>query len=72
MTFLGIWSCQWRELRPIKFGGNGSTANQAQTAGTADNDGLESHARGRGRGRNRDGGGDYEMVEMKEAADEAV
>ncbi|KAI9728399.1 MAG: hypothetical protein M1828_003799 [Chrysothrix sp. TS-e1954] len=23
MTFLGIWSCRWRELRPITFGGHG-------------------------------------------------
>ena len=21
MTILGIWACQWRELKPINFGG---------------------------------------------------
>lgn len=27
MTFLGIWSCQWRELRPINFGGSPNSTN---------------------------------------------
>lgn len=25
MVSLGIWACQWRELKPIKFGGTSST-----------------------------------------------
>jgi len=25
MTFLGIWACRWRELKPIQFGGKGKT-----------------------------------------------
>ena len=28
MTFLGIWSCQWRELKPIAFGGNGEAGHK--------------------------------------------
>jgi hypothetical protein len=24
MVVLGMWSCQWRELKPITFGGSGS------------------------------------------------
>lgn len=33
---------------------------------------LPGISRGRGRGRNRDGGGDYEMVPMKDVEEEAV
>jgi len=26
MTVGGVWSCRWRELRPISFGGGGGGA----------------------------------------------
>jgi len=74
MTSLGIWSCQWRELRPINFGGKGGANRHAQdNEPTASNeeDGA-GHGRGRGRGRGRDGGGEYEMVGMKEGAETNV
>jgi hypothetical protein len=82
MIFLGVWACQWRELKPISFGGGGSSNNnqvgssdQALNGG-GDNeenngDDLAGFSRGRGRGRNRDGG-EYEMVGMKEVAEESV
>ncbi|OJJ51430.1 hypothetical protein ASPZODRAFT_127501 [Penicilliopsis zonata CBS 506.65] len=77
MTFMGIWACRWRELRPIAFGGNGSASTALQTAASGDaanghpqEDGEHESftlSRGRGRGRNlHDGGGEYEMVQMKE------
>ncbi|KAK2763789.1 hypothetical protein FQN54_009406 [Arachnomyces sp. PD_36] len=83
MTFLGIWACQWRELRPISFGGNagavdGNVNGQAEESGggggggDTGNDETPSISRGRGRGRNRDGGGEYEMVGMKEVPNETV
>ncbi|PBP19805.1 hypothetical protein BUE80_DR009306 [Diplocarpon rosae] len=67
MTALGLWACQWRELRPINFGGpavqatNGVPAEEGDTAGEEE----QEYARGRGRGRGRDGAGVYEMVGMK-------
>jgi hypothetical protein len=70
MTGLGVWSCRWRELRPISFGGaaaaapaagEGSASTQpAEGAGGGDEE--QGFGRGRGRGRGRDGGGEYEMV----------
>ncbi|KAL1854246.1 hypothetical protein Plec18170_005010 [Paecilomyces lecythidis] len=82
MTFLGIWACQWRELKPISFGGlGGSTGNTNQqsssqngqqngSAESGDDSQLAGFSRGRGRGRNlRDGAGEYEMVDMKETED---
>jgi hypothetical protein len=70
MTSLGIWSCQWRELRPIIFGGS-STAQREQganamaaSASEADDE-EQGYGRGRGRGRGRDGAGEYKMVDMK-------
>ncbi|OAL46056.1 hypothetical protein IQ07DRAFT_590829 [Pyrenochaeta sp. DS3sAY3a] len=59
MTSLGVWACQWRELRPINFGGK---ANSRQQEAPID-DGV-GESRGRGRGRGRDGAGEYEMVSM--------
>lgn len=74
MASLGVWSCQYRELRPINFGGNGGTSSNANNQ-TAENaaggsegvvgDEEEGFGRGRGRGRGRDGAGEYEMVGMK-------
>lgn len=68
MTSVGVWACQWRELKPINFGGHGrSTAgpssSQAPESATEDEEGVE-YTRGRGRGRGRDGAGNYEMVGM--------
>ena len=60
MTCLGVWACQWRELRPINFG----SKTPARQQPAAEDEGGES--RGRGRGRGRDGAGEYEMVGIKE------
>jgi hypothetical protein len=57
MTFLGVWACRWRELRPINFGAK-AAAHQGNDPGE---DGV-----GKTRGRGRDGAGDYEMVGMNE------
>jgi len=81
MNFLGIWACQWRELRPINFGGGGGATRSRQTnpgtngnangtvgggSGEGGQDGEVGFGRGRGRGRGRDGAGEYEMVTIKE------
>lgn len=60
MTSLGVWACQWRELRPINFGSKTTTGQQSGA-----DDGV-GESRGRGRGRGRDGAGEYEMVGMNE------
>lgn len=44
MTGLGVWSCQWRELRPINFGGNSSSANNTGT--TAGSSSLQNAGEG--------------------------
>lgn len=88
MISLGIWACQWRELKPISFGGLGGSSttgnsanNQSSSQHGQQNGSAESgddsqpagFSRGRGRGRNlRDGAGEYEMVPMKGTEDEAV
>lgn len=64
MTSLGVWACQWRELKPIKFGG---TAKQQSTSAT-ETDGV-GMTRGRVSGRGHDGAGEYEMVDMGEGSD---
>ncbi|KAI9676831.1 MAG: Integral membrane protein of the Golgi [Caeruleum heppii] len=82
MISLGVWSCRWRELQPMSFGGGGGSRTSAgataeEVAVGADGgqdsnagDGLGvTYGRGRGRGRGRDGGGDYEMVAIKEGDD---
>ena len=61
MTSLGVWACQWRELKPIKFGGTGKQQNSSST----ETDGI-GMSRGRGAGRGHDGAGEYEMVNMSE------
>jgi len=73
MISLGVWSCQYRELRPINFGSSASTSttnanvNTVETADAGEGNRDEEHGygRGRGRGRGRDGVGEYEMVGMK-------
>ncbi len=41
MTLLGIWSCQWRELQPINFGGHRSTEGAGRNRPAAGGDGGE-------------------------------
>ena len=60
MTFLGVWACRWRELRPINFG----TKAPARQEIDPSEDGA-GETRGRGRGRGQDGAGEYEMVGMR-------
>lgn len=80
MIFVGMWACQYRELRPIAFGGSGagsSAGNQRSNArGASATDpemgDVAGFALGKGRGRNRDGGGEYEMVAVKEPLEEPV
>ncbi|MCJ1404714.1 hypothetical protein MMC11_007940 [Xylographa trunciseda] len=69
MVSLGIWACQWRELRPMSFG-------KAKDTPGLPREGIEEEGEasmfGRGRrGRGRDGAGEYEMVGMKKG-DEGV
>jgi ABC-type nickel/cobalt efflux system permease component RcnA len=59
MTSVGVWACQWRELKPINFGSKPAPKQAAADDG-------EGESRGRGRGRGRDGAGEYEMVDMNE------
>jgi len=74
MTSLGIWSCQWRELRPMTFGAKTEAKGEGQenkSVGSLEDEGG-GHGRGRGRGRGRDGGGEYEMLGMSEGAETNV
>jgi hypothetical protein len=73
MASIGIWACQWRELRPINFGGRPvvPTTNNGSANGDDADDG-EGYARGRGRGRGRNGSAAYEMVGMSEQAESNV
>lgn len=75
MTSLGVWTCQWRELRPINFGGSSSNTGSStvHSGGEPSGEGSRDDVGGdeeqgygrRGRGRGRDGAGEYEMVTMK-------
>ena len=69
--FVGMWGCQYRELKPISFGGAAAAAAAAVeggsgtvAAGEVTGDEEQGYSRGRGRGRGRDGAGEYEMVKM--------
>ncbi|KAF2667205.1 hypothetical protein BT63DRAFT_427611 [Microthyrium microscopicum] len=53
MTILGVWSCQWRELKPINFGFSNSGTSSSQTT-TADDQGV---------GFPRGQGGTYELLD---------
>lgn len=70
MISLGVWSCQYRELRPINFGSSSTTTATTTTTapveGEDHGDLEQGYGRGRGRGRGRDGAGEYEMMGMKE------
>ncbi|KAH8880323.1 hypothetical protein GQ53DRAFT_755140 [Thozetella sp. PMI_491] len=72
---LATWGCQYRELKPISFGGSGvaTTHGAGETIDMSDlpddslggeGDEEQGFTRGRGRGRGRDGAGEYEMVKM--------
>ncbi|KAK1139062.1 hypothetical protein N8T08_001308 [Aspergillus melleus] len=65
MTFVGMWACQWRELRPISFGGISGQATGNGTSGSQATEGSSS------RGHNQ-GGDEYEMAEMKGAGEQNV
>ncbi|KAJ5095571.1 hypothetical protein NUU61_004927 [Penicillium alfredii] len=73
MTFLGMWACQWRELKPIAFGGLGGGSSQA---GPSSQPGTNEQDLGFGRGRGRErglySGGEYEMDAMKATGERAV
>ncbi len=59
MTGLGVWTCRWRELRPISFGA---------PAGDVEN-GEVGFLQGRsGAGMGADGVGVYEMVDRTEGS----
>lgn len=64
MTSVGVWACQWRELKPINFGGKAASKQPENAA----DDGV-GEPRGRGRGRGRDGAGEYELADMNDASD---
>lgn len=63
MTGLGMWACQWRELKPIAFGGRAKTPTQGQ--GTAEVEDGVGNVMGDETGRGADGAGVYEMIGMK-------
>lgn len=71
MTFLGMWACQRRELKPIAFGGLGGSSQTGSSSQRPTNDGQQESSFGRGRGRDRSLQG-YEMDEMKETGERAV
>lgn len=76
MIVLGIWSCQWRELRPIFFGGKeGQSQTTHATAAGTDGPGAQGAAeeaiglltRGRSRTRGEDAGPSFEMASAPQA-----
>ncbi|THW69186.1 hypothetical protein D6D19_08538 [Aureobasidium pullulans] len=61
MIFLGVWACQWRELKPISFGGKGKQpVTVSDPAAVEEGAGFAREGRGAG----NDGAGVYEMVGM--------
>lgn len=64
MTVLGVWACQWRELRPMAFGGKAKSTENGANASPSDVDVGVGYDMGPGGGRGRDGAGAYEMVGM--------
>lgn len=52
---------------PASSSGDGLPSSHTDGPGDDPESGLAGFSRGRGRGRIRDGGGDYEMVSMKDA-----
>ena len=73
MTALGMWACQWRELRPIAFGGSPSSAQEGSSQEEQPNGVIGSLIRSvMGRGRKAEDRGEYEMVSRKEDSSEPV
>ncbi|KAF2760688.1 hypothetical protein EJ05DRAFT_507947 [Pseudovirgaria hyperparasitica] len=70
MVFLGMWICQYRELRPIQFGKSSRISPTAAMAAATEDDGV-GHSRGRGRGKDRDGVEEYEMIDTPEVSSQA-
>lgn len=67
MVSLGVWACQWRELRPMAFGGKGKSKNDSPHGETNAGEGASEgvgYEMGHGRGRGKDGAGTYEMLDM--------
>jgi protein SYS1 len=64
LTALGVWLCQWRELKPVF--GFGKSAGDARAGSRADAD-VEASAplNGRARTRGTDEPGDYELAGME-------
>jgi ABC-type nickel/cobalt efflux system permease component RcnA len=60
MICLGIWACQWRELKPMAFGGKGKQSTPAQDPAAVE----EGSSLATDRGPGSDGAGVYEMVGM--------
>ena len=68
MVSLGMWACQWRELKPFAFGGSGNSKGKQPAVDTgggaeAEGEGFEMGNPAMG-GRGRDGASAYEMVGM--------
>lgn len=61
MISLGMWACQWRELRPMAFGGTPKDATTAEHGRPAEEG--EGYEMGTRSGGGRDGAGTYEMVD---------
>lgn len=61
MISLGIWSCRWRELKPINFGGSGGGAVNDHV-GEGKIEATGGRLLGEERGRETGLGGEYEMV----------
>lgn len=60
MVFLGMWACQWRELKPIAFGGRGKERATGKESTKAGEEGVGLM---QGSGTSSSGGaGVYEMV----------
>ncbi|TKX24467.1 hypothetical protein C1H76_3074 [Elsinoe australis] len=70
MIFLGMWACQWRELKPIAFGGRAKENGAATSGPSGSGEQGEGFQMGSG-SRGTDGAGVYEMIGMK-PKDEAV
>jgi hypothetical protein len=63
MIFLGVWACQWRELKPIAFGGKSKqSASTADPSAVEEGVGFTREERGAG----SDGAGAYEMANLSE------
>ena len=69
MTVLGMWSCQWRELKPISFGFGNATAQIGQGQNQR-GDAVGSNALDHDRGRAVGDTGDYELVGINDASEQ--